>query len=72
MIYEVTKKQWEYMSLYYGCGMTMEQIGRKKGVNKATVSRTLQRGRERLYGYLASDKTTSFDNFGIVKGREIV
>ena len=46
---DITPKQREYMVLYYGQGMSMEEIGRKFGVNKSTVSRTLKRGRQRLY-----------------------
>ena len=37
------------MVLYYGHGMSMEAIGEQLGVNKSTVSRTLKRGRQRLY-----------------------
>lgn len=46
---DVTQRQREYMILYYGQGMSMEAIARKCGVNKSTVSRTLKRGRQRLY-----------------------
>ncbi len=46
---DVTEKQREYMILYYGRGMTMEEIAARSGVNKSTVSRTLKRGRQRLY-----------------------
>ena len=37
------------MILYYGQGMSMEAIAKQLGVNKSTVSRTLKRGRQRLY-----------------------
>ena len=37
---DVTQRQREYMILYYGRGMSMEAI---------TLSRTLKRGRQRLY-----------------------
>ncbi len=47
--YDITDKQREYMMLYYGKQMTMEAIANEKGVNKSTVSRTLKRGRKRLY-----------------------
>ncbi len=47
--HDVTAKQREYMTLYYGKQMTMEAIANQKGVNKSTVSRTLKRGRKRLY-----------------------
>lgn len=46
---DITPKQREYMMLYYGRGMSMEDIGQQLGVNKSTVSRTLKRGRQRLY-----------------------
>lgn len=46
---DITPKQREYMLLYYGRGMSMEAIGEQLGVNKSTVSRTLKRGRQRLY-----------------------
>ena len=46
---DITPRQREYMTLYYGKCMSMEAIAREMGVNKSTVSRTLKRGRERLY-----------------------
>lgn len=46
---DVTQRQREYMMLYYGKSMSMEAIARQCGVNKSTVSRTLKRGRQRLY-----------------------
>ena len=46
---DVTERQREYMVLYYGRGMSMEAIAQQCGVNKSTVSRTLKRGRQRLY-----------------------
>lgn len=46
---DITEKQREYMILYYGQGMSMEAIAQQLGVNKSTVSRTLKRGRQRLY-----------------------
>lgn len=46
---DVTPRQREYMLLYYGQGLSMDEIGRQLGVNKSTVSRTLKRGRQRLY-----------------------
>ena len=45
----ITEKQRQYMLLYYGQGMSMEAIARECGVNTSTVSRTLKRGRQRLY-----------------------
>ncbi len=46
---DITEKQRRYMVLYYGQNMSMEAIAREFGVNKSTVSRTLKRGRQRLY-----------------------
>ena len=46
---DITARQREYMTLYYGRGMSMEAIAKEVGVNKSTVSRTLKRGRQRLY-----------------------
>jgi len=46
---DITERQREYMVLYYGRNMSMEAIARQCGVNKSTVSRTLKRGRQRLY-----------------------
>ena len=46
---DITQRQREYMLLYYGKSMTMEAIARQYGVNKSSVSRTLKRGRQRLY-----------------------
>lgn len=46
---DVTPKQRQYLMLYYGQGMNLRQIGEQLGVNKSTVSRTMKRGRERLY-----------------------
>ena len=46
---DITERQREYMMLYYGRGMSMEAIAKEMGVNKSTVSRTLKRGRQRLY-----------------------
>lgn len=46
---DITPRQRECMMLYYGRGMSMESIGKQLGVNKSTVSRTLKRGRQRLY-----------------------
>ena len=46
---DITQRQREYMILYYGRNMSMEAIAKLCGVNKSTVSRTLKRGRQRLY-----------------------
>ena len=46
---DITPRQREYMNLYYGKCMSMEAIAKELGVNKSTVSRTLKRGRERLF-----------------------
>lgn len=46
---DITPRQREYMMLYYGKCMSMSEIARQFGVNKSTVSRTLKRGRQRLF-----------------------
>ena len=46
---DITQRQREDRLLYYGRGMSMEAIAKEVGVNKSTVSRTLKRGRQRLY-----------------------
>jgi RNA polymerase sigma factor (sigma-70 family) len=46
---DITERQRQYMMLYYGQNMSMETIAKELGVNKSTVSRTLKRGRQRLY-----------------------
>ena len=54
---DITQRQREYMMLYYGKGMSMEAIAQQFGVNKSTVSRTLKRGRQRLYRCLRDRKS---------------
>jgi predicted DNA-binding protein YlxM (UPF0122 family) len=39
---------------YYVEERTMEEIGERRGVRKCTVSRTLQRGRQRIEGYVTA------------------
>ena len=46
---DITPRQREYMMLYYGKCMSMEAIAKELGVNKSTVSRTIKRGRQRLF-----------------------
>lgn len=46
---DVTPKQRQYLLLYYGKGLNLDQISQMLGVNKSTVSRTMKRGRERLH-----------------------
>lgn len=45
----LTNKQKCYIMLYYRDGLTMEEIAERFGVAKSTVSRTIFRGRERLF-----------------------
>jgi RNA polymerase sigma factor, sigma-70 family len=45
---ELTPRQLEMIWLYYGKGITMEEVSRQLGVNKSTVSRTIRRGEARL------------------------
>ena len=46
---DITQRQREYMILYYGRSMSMAAIAKQCGVNKSTVSRTLKRGRHRVF-----------------------
>lgn len=48
MAEELTKKQLQYLTLYYVDGVKMVSIAEEMGVNKSTVSRTLKRGKSRL------------------------
>lgn len=45
---DLTKKQKCYIMMYYRDGLTVEQIAECCGVVKSTVSRTINRGRERI------------------------
>lgn len=46
--------QLECLNAYYGEGLTLEEIGRRRGVDASTVSRTLKRGRERVERYVTA------------------
>ena len=46
---DLTPRQREVMTLYYDQGVNIPQIARRLEVNPSTVSRTIRRGRERLY-----------------------
>ena len=45
---DVTPRQREVLTLYYGQGLNRREIGQKLGVDKSTVSRTIKRGERRL------------------------
>lgn len=45
---DVTEKQRDYLLLYYGEGLNMNEIGERMGVDKSTVSRTIKRGEDKL------------------------
>ena len=45
---DVTETQRRYLMLYYGEQVNMVEIGRRMGVHKSTVSRTIKRGEDRL------------------------
>ena len=45
---EVTPRQRQTLQMYYHEGLSMPEIGRRLGVNKSTVSRTIRRGEDRL------------------------
>lgn len=46
---ELTPRQQQLLALYYDQGMTIPQIAEELGLNRSTVSRTLQRAKARLY-----------------------
>lgn len=46
---ELTARQRQMLTLYYDQGMNIPQIALKLGLNRSTVSRTIQRAKERLY-----------------------
>ena len=46
---ELTPRQQQVLTLYYGQGMNMTQIAQTLGVNCSTVSRTIRRAKQRLY-----------------------
>lgn len=48
ILQELTPRQQEVIALYYGEGLTQEHAAARLGIHKSTVSRTLQRGEERL------------------------
>lgn len=45
---DVTERQREVLTLYYGQGLNQREIGERLGVDKSTVSRTILRGEARL------------------------
>lgn len=46
--------QLECLNAYYGEGLTLEEIGQRRGVDESTVSRTLKRARERVERYVTA------------------
>ena len=49
---ELTPRQQQMLRMYYDEGKSMTKIAMSLKVNKSTVSRTIARGRNRLYHYL--------------------
>lgn len=45
----LTDRQRQVLELYYDRGLTMGQIATKLHLNRSTISRTLQRAKDRLY-----------------------
>ena len=45
---DVTPRQRQTLLLYYSDGLNMREIGERLGVDKSTVSRTINRGERRL------------------------
>lgn len=48
----ITETQRKYILAYFGEGLSMKEIGKRYNVNRATVSRTINRGLDRLYDVL--------------------
>ncbi len=57
---DLTKTQKQYIIMYYLNNMKIPEIARELGVNKSTVSRTIQRAKNRIYERL---KYTNFRSF---------
>ena len=51
----LTKKQKCYIILYYRDKLTVKEIADRFGVDKSTVSRTINRGRQRMTGTLGKE-----------------
>ena len=49
---ELTPRQQMVLRMYYEEGKSIAKIAKSLKVNKSTVSRTIQRGRRRIYQYL--------------------
>ena len=49
---KLTEKQRMYLLAYYSERLTMDQLAERFGVNKSTVSRSIQRGKKKLQDYL--------------------
>lgn len=49
---KLPEKQRMYLLAYYSERLTMEQLAERFGVNKSTVSRSIQRGKKKLQDYL--------------------
>lgn len=62
---DVTPTQRKYLRLYYVEGLNMIQIGELMGVDKSTVSRTIQRGEARLRRCLRYGAANLLDQSGI-------
>lgn len=45
---DVTPRQRQVLLLYYGQGLSMQEIAQELGIDRSTVSRTMGRGEERL------------------------
>lgn len=57
LIYEIMERELSFLQKqtledYYLNGMTIEQIARKRGVNKSTIQRTLKRGEGKIRRFL--------------------
>nr|DAI80037.1 MAG TPA: RNA polymerase sigma factor [Caudoviricetes sp.] len=48
----LTEKQRMYLLAYYSENLTMDQLADRFGVNKSTISRSVQRAKKNLRDYL--------------------
>lgn len=61
---DVTSKQRQMLLMYYAEGKNMREIGEIMGVDRSTVSRTIQRGERRLQRCLRYGAETYLRSMG--------
>lgn len=75
----LTERQRESVMAYYREGLTTEEIARRQGVNRATVSRSIRRGLKRMERHILASlyadsclTEEGFDFFRFASGTEIL